>query len=94
MAVSSPSRSRPTPDLRVDGVDKITGRAVYAADVELPGLCHGAVARSLWPHARILEVDLSATRDMPGVLTAVSGADLPARLYGRRVRDVPVLARD
>ena len=80
--------------MRVDALDKLTGRAVYAADVELPGLCHAAVARSVHPHARIVEVDLAEARTMPGVIAAVSGADLPLRLYGRRVRDVPVLARD
>jgi len=79
---------------RSDALDKISGRAVFAADVAPPGLCHAAVARSQVPHARLLEVDCSGAVSVAGVIAAVSGRDLPARLYGRRVRDIPVLARD
>lgn len=77
---------------RVDAEAKLRGRAVYAADVELPGLCHAAVVRSQLPHARIVDVDLTAARTMTGVLGVFTGTDVGEKLYGRRVRDVPVLA--
>lgn len=79
---------------RVDALDKIAGRAIYAADVNLPGICHAAVARSEFAHARVLAVDCSEAAGMPGVIAAISGQDLRPRLYGRRVRDVPVLAQN
>lgn len=79
---------------RIDALEKVSGRAAFAADVNLPGLCHAAVARSQAAHARLVSVDCSHAAGMPGVIAAVGGHDLPLRLYGRRVRDVPVLARD
>ena len=42
-----------TRPIRHDGVDKVTGRARYGADITLPGLLHGKVLRSPHPHARI-----------------------------------------
>lgn len=79
---------------RIDALEKVSGRAAFVADVSLPGMYHAAVARSQFPHARLSRVDCSDALGMPGVIAAVAGHDLPARLYGRRVRDVPVLARD
>jgi len=43
-----------TRPIRHDGMDKVLGRAVYGADVALPGLLHGAVLRSPHAHARIV----------------------------------------
>lgn len=77
---------------RVDAEAKLTGRAVYAADVELPGLCHAAAVRSQVPHARILGIDAEAARAMPGVLGVFTAADVGDHVYGRRVRDIPLLA--
>src|SRR5580704_5680199 len=66
-----------TRPIRHDGVDKVTGRAVYGADVQLPGLLHGRVLRSPHAHARIRRIDVSGALAVPGVLAAVSSADLP-----------------
>jgi CO/xanthine dehydrogenase Mo-binding subunit len=82
----------PTP--RIDAADKVAGRTVYAADVTLPGICHAAVARSPHPHAGIVSVDTAAARSMPGVIGVFRGTDFPERFYGRRVLDVPPLARE
>jgi CO/xanthine dehydrogenase Mo-binding subunit len=76
----------------VDAVARLTGRAVYAADVELPGLCHAAVIRSPLPHARIVAIGTGDARSADGVVGVFTGRDLGLLLYGRRVRDVPVLA--
>src|SRR5918911_3060001 len=52
---------------RIEGVEKVTGAAVYAADVRLPGLVWGKVLRSPYPHARIRSIDAAAARALPGV---------------------------
>ena len=49
-----------TRPIRHDGVDKVTGRARYGADISLPGLLHGKVLRSPHAHARIKSIDVSA----------------------------------
>ena len=46
-----------TRPVRHDGMDKVTGRAVYGADVQLPGLLHGKVLRSPHAHAKILSIN-------------------------------------
>src|SRR5256884_725245 len=56
---------RPTP--RIEGPEKVTGRARYCYDVRLPGMLHAAMVRSPHAHARIRNVDLSAAEKMPGV---------------------------
>ncbi len=66
--------SRP---VRPDGVDKVTGRAIYGADVRLQGLLYGKVLRSPHAHARILSIDTSKAEALPGVKAVVTGADLP-----------------
>ncbi|HTO97122.1 MAG TPA: molybdopterin-dependent oxidoreductase [Myxococcales bacterium] len=52
---------------RLEGPEKVTGRARYSFDVQLPGMLHAAVVRSPHAHARIKSVDVSAAAKMPGV---------------------------
>src|SRR3954470_13402325 len=66
-----------TRPVRPDGVDKVTGRAVYGADVQLPRLVYGKVLRSPYAHARIVRIDTSEAEAIPGVLGIVTAADLP-----------------
>lgn len=66
--------SRP---VRHDGTDKVTGRAVYGADVRMTGMLHGAILRSPHAHARILSIDTSAAEALPGVYAVVTSQDLP-----------------
>ena len=66
-----------TRPLRHDGVDKVTGRALYGADIQLSGLVQGAVLRSPHAHARIVSIDTSEAESMEGVLAVVTAADLP-----------------
>ena len=63
--------------LRPDGVDKVTGRAQYGADVQLAGLLQGKVLRSPHAHARIKSIDTSAAEAYPGVHAVVTASDLP-----------------
>jgi carbon-monoxide dehydrogenase large subunit len=79
---------------RVDGADKVSGAARYSADVTLPGMVWGKALRSPLPHARIVRIDTSRARALPGVLAVLTAADLPDVLVGRRMFDMPLLARD
>ncbi len=63
--------------VRPDGVDKVTGRAQYGADVQLNGLLHAKVLRSPHPHARIKSIDTSKAEAFPGVRAVVTAKDLP-----------------
>ena len=63
--------------VRPDGVDKVTGRAQYGADVKLTGLLSGKVLRSPHPHARIRSIDTSKAEALPGVRAVVTAKDLP-----------------
>jgi CO/xanthine dehydrogenase Mo-binding subunit len=82
------------PIARLDGIDKVTGAARYTGDVTLPGLCWGKALRSPLPHARIVRIDTSKAKALPGVLGVLTARDLPDVLVGRRMFDMPVLARD
>ena len=63
--------------VRPDGVDKVTGRAQYGADIKLTGLLHAKVLRSPHAHARIKSIDTSKAEVHPGVRAVVTGKDLP-----------------
>jgi aerobic carbon-monoxide dehydrogenase large subunit len=61
--------------LRKEDARLITGQTNWTDNIVLPGMLHMAFARSPMAHARITSVDLSAARDLPGVIAAFSGAD-------------------
>ena len=82
------------PVARGEGPDKVSGKAVYAADIVLPGMLWGGVLRSPYPHATITNIDASQAERVPGVHAVVTGRDLPDRRIGRLLQDMPVLARD
>jgi CO/xanthine dehydrogenase Mo-binding subunit len=79
---------------RLDAAAKATGRARYVDDLSLPGCLHVAYVRSTMPHARIRRVDASEALALAGVLGVLCHDDLGLELYGRSVRDVPMLAKD
>jgi CO/xanthine dehydrogenase Mo-binding subunit len=64
--------------IRHDGLDKVTGRAIYGGDVKAPGLIWGDVIRSPHAHARIKSIDTSAAEAMSGVFAVLTHADFPA----------------
>ncbi len=69
------------PQRKIEGLEKSTGRAVYADDVRLPGMLHGKILRSPHPHARIVSIDASAAEALEGVHAVVTGRDMPVA-YG------------
>jgi carbon-monoxide dehydrogenase large subunit len=77
-----------------EGPDKVSGKALYAADVLLPGMLWGKVLRSPYPHANIVSIATARAHQVPGVHVVLTGQDLPDRRVGRLLRDIPVLARD
>ena len=64
-----------TSPVRHDGVDKVTGRAKYGADVQMTGLLHGKILRSPHSHARILSIDTSKAEALPGVKSVATAQD-------------------
>ena len=82
-----------TRPIRPDGIEKVTGRANFGADLHLPNMLHGKVLRSPHAHARIKSVDLTRARAADGVLAAVSGEDFPG---GTGANDLQknIIARD
>ncbi len=67
---------------KLDGPDKVTGRTRYLHDLELPRLAHGKILRTRLPHARIVSIDTSRARVLPGVLAVLTGADVEPRPFG------------
>ncbi len=62
---------------KIDAVDKATGRAQYIQDLKLPGMLYGKILYSKFPHARIVKIDTSKARALPGVRTVITGEDIP-----------------
>jgi CO/xanthine dehydrogenase Mo-binding subunit len=66
-----------TRPVRPDGVEKVTGKAIYGPDFVAPNMLQGAVLRSPHPHARIRGIDTRKAEALPGVKAVVTGADFP-----------------
>ncbi len=81
-----------TRPVRPDGIDKVTGRAAFGADLNLPNMLYGKVLRSPHAHARIKSVDLSQALAADGVMAAVSGADFADGAMNDLAKNV--MARD
>ncbi|MEN9615691.1 MAG: hypothetical protein RL022_1113, partial [Chloroflexota bacterium] len=62
---------------KIEGVDKVTGKALYGADTSRPGMLWGKMLPSPHAHAMIISIDVSAARALPGVFAVITGADLP-----------------
>jgi CO/xanthine dehydrogenase Mo-binding subunit len=61
---------------RLDYETKVTGRALYLADMQVPGMCHGKILRSPLPHARIKSIDTSEALKVPGVVAIITRDDI------------------
>ncbi|HEY7554021.1 MAG TPA: aldehyde oxidoreductase, partial [Candidatus Binatia bacterium] len=79
---------------RIDGAEKVSGQAIYAGDLRMPGMAYAKVLRSPLAHARIRRIDTSNARALPGVLAVVTRDNLNvvANSFGAYVRDQQVLA--
>jgi CO/xanthine dehydrogenase Mo-binding subunit len=81
-----------TPTQRSEGPDKVSGRAIYATDVVLPGMLWCKVLRSPISHGRIKKIDASRASALPGVCAVAIGEDVKGLLIGRKIYDMPILA--
>jgi CO/xanthine dehydrogenase Mo-binding subunit len=81
---------------RTDAHEKVTGRALYTADLALPGVLDARILRSPLPHARLVAIDASRARRVPGVRAILTRHELPADAgrYGAIVRDQGVVVLD
>lgn len=88
-------RSRPP----VEAAEKVRGRAVYLGDIEVPGMAHAKILRSPLAHARLVSIDASQARALPGVVCVLTRDELLAdpqieTYYGYVFRDAPLVAID
>ena len=82
----APAVGRSVPRRELAG--KLTGSAIYSADIALPGLLYGVIVRSPYPHADVLAVDAGPALALPGVRAAITPSDVPAE---RLAPDLPIL---
>jgi CO/xanthine dehydrogenase Mo-binding subunit len=79
---------------RLDAGDKVTGRARYVDDIQLPGMLQAGLLTSPHAHAKILGYRLEAARAIPGVKAIVTGPDLKTPRAGGMIKDESMVARD
>ncbi|MGH7277962.1 MAG: xanthine dehydrogenase family protein molybdopterin-binding subunit [Candidatus Rokuibacteriota bacterium] len=65
-----------------DGAEKVTGRTQFLHDLALPRMAHGKVVRARFPHARIVRLDVSRARALPGVIAVITGDDVEQHRFG------------
>jgi CO/xanthine dehydrogenase Mo-binding subunit len=95
--VKSTARATPrkvigTPVQRLEGPEKVSGRATYATDVHLPGMLWCKVLRSPISYGRIKTIDTSRALKLDGLHAVVTGQDVTGLLIGRKIYDMPILA--
>jgi CO/xanthine dehydrogenase Mo-binding subunit len=83
------------PETRLDGADKVTGKAVYTVDVELPGMAYGKILRSPYAHARVKRVDARKAEVLPGVYAVITRDDQRGLgMFGAAYKDQTIVAID
>jgi len=83
---------KPLPD--IDIIKKAMGSAIYADDIKLPGMLYGKILRSKYPHAGILNIDVSKAKRLPGVKAVITGKDIPPTHWGIVIKDNHAFAVD
>ncbi len=76
---------------RKDAFEKVTGQAIYASDLAMPGMFYMKLVLAERPHARILSIDTAEAKKQPGVAAVLTARDVPVNRYGLLVADQPVL---
>jgi CO/xanthine dehydrogenase Mo-binding subunit len=83
------------PEARLDGAEKVTGKAIYTVDIELPGMAHGKILRSPYAHARLKRVDAGRAEKLPGVFAVITREDQkPLGMFGAAYKDQTIVAVD
>lgn len=79
---------KPTP--KIDAKERVSGKSVYGHDIELPGMLHGMILRTMYPCAHIISVDTSEALALDGVECIVTAGDFDTNRIGYK-RDHPIL---
>jgi CO/xanthine dehydrogenase Mo-binding subunit len=81
---------------RVDGVEKVTGKAIYTSDIQLPGMAYAKILRSPVAHARLTKVDARNAKELPGVIATLTRDDIQGfnYKYGATYKDQSIVAVD
>jgi len=79
---------------RMGGVERVIGAGIYGIDLELKDELHGGILRSQYAHAKIISIDTSEAKKLPGVHAVVTAADAPDVRYGRTYIDRYMLAKN
>lgn len=94
-SVKAPLKAVGRPLPRPDAVDKVTGKGIYADDLYIEGMLYARALRSQYPHARLLSVNVSKAKALPGVVAVLTADDIPGRKdCGVHEIDWPVLCYD
>src|SRR5436190_9779222 len=77
---------------RVDAIDKLTGEAVYAGDIEVPHMLHGKILRSPVAHGMVAAINTIRAQAIPGVVAVLTGQDLLDidPYFGHLIKDRPI----
>ena len=95
MTKTTPSYSVAGKDARrVDGIEKVTGKAIYTGDIQLPGMAYAKILRSPVAHARTTKVDASKAKELTGVIATLTRDDIQefAYKYGATYKDQSIVA--
>ena len=77
---------------RLDVSEKVLGTGQYCDDIYLDGMCYGGAVRSKYPRARVLAIDTSAAKALPGVVCVLTAVDIPGKVnVGHIQKDQPTL---
>jgi xanthine dehydrogenase molybdenum-binding subunit len=79
---------------KIDAAQKAMGRAEYIQDVKMPGMLYGKILYSKHAHARILKMDISKAKALPGVYAILTGEDVPEKMRMGFYKDNPPLKKD
>jgi CO/xanthine dehydrogenase Mo-binding subunit len=80
---------------RTDGIEKVTGQAIYTVDIVLPGMAHGKILRSPYAHAKLLRVDASKAERLAGVYAVITRDDQKRlAMFGAAYKDQTIVAVD
>jgi CO/xanthine dehydrogenase Mo-binding subunit len=77
---------------KINSVSTVTGRGEYTVDLVVPGMLHAGVLRNPHPHARIVKLDVSRARALPGVAAVITAEDVASNYLGASVKHRPLLA--
>src|SRR3989304_2439111 len=83
-----------TPTPKVEGEEKVSGRASYAADKMLPGMLWVKALRSPVPYGRVKRIDTRKAEEFSGVKAVITGQDVRGVKIGKKIIDMRILAED